>query len=56
MWPFQMDLSTMESRRTPGLFLAGEIVNVDGITGGFNFQVGSVTACPSIAIFPFALH
>ena len=30
--------STMESRLHSGLFFAGEIMDVDGITGGFNFQ------------------
>lgn len=30
--------STMESRTVPGLFFAGEVLDVDGITGGFNFQ------------------
>ena len=29
---------TMESKRIPGLFFAGEILDIDGITGGFNFQ------------------
>lgn len=29
---------TMESKLCPGLFLGGEILNIDGITGGFNFQ------------------
>jgi len=29
---------TMESRITKGLFLAGEILDVDGVTGGYNFQ------------------
>jgi predicted Rossmann fold flavoprotein len=29
---------TMESRIRPGLFFAGELLNVDGVTGGFNFQ------------------
>jgi len=29
---------TMESRSVPGLYFAGEIMDVDGITGGFNFQ------------------
>ncbi len=29
---------TMESRKCPGLYLTGEMLNVDGITGGFNFQ------------------
>jgi predicted Rossmann fold flavoprotein len=34
----QVAMGTMESRRRPGLFLAGEILDVDGVTGGFNFQ------------------
>ena len=29
---------TMESRIVPGLYFAGEILDVDGITGGYNFQ------------------
>lgn len=34
----EIDLATMESRRTPGLYLCGEILDVDGRIGGFNFQ------------------
>lgn len=34
----EVDLRTMESRRLPGIFFAGEVLNIDGITGGFNFQ------------------
>lgn len=34
----QVDFKTMESRVCPGLFFAGEILNIDGVTGGFNFQ------------------
>lgn len=34
----EIDFKTMESRLCPGLFLAGEILDIDGITGGFNFQ------------------
>ena len=33
-----VDFKTMQSRIVPGLFFAGEILNIDGITGGFNFQ------------------
>lgn len=33
-----VNFKTMESRKCPGLFFAGEILDVDGITGGFNFQ------------------
>lgn len=34
----EIDPQTMMSRKIPNLFFAGEILNVDGITGGFNFQ------------------
>ncbi|KAL2623680.1 hypothetical protein R1flu_003885 [Riccia fluitans] len=34
----EISLKTMESRFCPGLFFAGEILDVDGVTGGFNFQ------------------
>ena len=34
----EVSLRTMESRRIPGLYFAGEVLNIDGITGGFNFQ------------------
>ena len=34
----QLNLKTMESRATPGLYLCGEICDVDGRIGGFNFQ------------------
>ncbi len=33
-----IDPNTMESRKVPHLFFCGEILDVDGITGGFNFQ------------------
>ncbi|GAQ87021.1 hypothetical protein KFL_003260040 [Klebsormidium nitens] len=34
----EVTLATMESRVCRGLFLAGELLDVDGVTGGFNFQ------------------
>jgi predicted Rossmann fold flavoprotein len=34
----ELQLPRMESRLCPGLYFAGEVLNVDGITGGFNFQ------------------
>ena len=34
----EVNLATMESRAVPRLYLAGELLDVDGITGGFNFQ------------------
>jgi predicted Rossmann fold flavoprotein len=34
----EIDANTMQSKIAPNLFFAGEVMNVDGITGGFNFQ------------------
>jgi predicted Rossmann fold flavoprotein len=34
----EVDTTTMESRKRPGLFLVGEMLDVDGRIGGFNFQ------------------
>lgn len=34
----EVDFKTMESRLCPGLYFAGEILDIDGVTGGFNFQ------------------
>jgi len=39
----EIDFKTMESKKVPGLFFAGEILDVDGITGGFNFQAAWTT-------------
>jgi predicted Rossmann fold flavoprotein len=39
----EIDFKTMESRITPGLYFAGELLDVDGITGGFNFQAAWTT-------------
>ena len=33
-----VDFKGFESKKYPGLFFAGEVLNVDAITGGFNFQ------------------
>ena len=33
-----VDFKTMESRLVPGLYFAGEALDIDGITGGYNFQ------------------
>ncbi|MFB8792940.1 MAG: NAD(P)/FAD-dependent oxidoreductase [Microcoleus sp.] len=40
----EVDFKTMESRRCPGLYFAGEILDIDGVTGGFNFQSAWTTA------------
>ena len=34
----EVNFKTMESRICPGLHFAGEILDIDGVTGGFNFQ------------------
>lgn len=34
----EIDMSTMQSKKLPGLFFCGEVINVDGVTGGFNFM------------------
>jgi hypothetical protein len=39
-----IDPSTMQSRQHPGLFFAGEILDIDAITGGFNLQSAWSTA------------
>jgi predicted Rossmann fold flavoprotein len=39
-----IDFRTMESRVTPGLYFVGECIDIDGITGGFNFQAAWTTA------------
>ena len=40
----EIDFKRMESRITPNLFFAGEILDIDGVTGGFNFQNAWTTA------------
>jgi len=39
----EVDFRTMESRICPGLHLAGELLDIDGVTGGFNFQAAWTT-------------
>ena len=39
----EVNFKTMESRIVPGLFFAGEALDIDGITGGFNFQAAWTT-------------
>jgi len=39
----EVDFKTMESRIVPGLHFAGEALDIDGITGGFNFQAAWTT-------------
>lgn len=39
----EVDPNTMQSRQVPGLYFAGEVLDIDGITGGFNFQAAWTT-------------
>ncbi|MFM8742130.1 MAG: NAD(P)/FAD-dependent oxidoreductase [Cytophagales bacterium] len=40
----EIDTETMQSKKFPRLFFAGEVLNIDGETGGFNFQAAWTTA------------
>jgi predicted Rossmann fold flavoprotein len=40
----EVEFKTMESKICPGLYFAGEILDIDGVTGGFNFQAAWTTA------------
>jgi predicted Rossmann fold flavoprotein len=40
----QVDHRNMECKNIPGLFITGELLDVDGVTGGFNFQAAWTTA------------
>jgi predicted Rossmann fold flavoprotein len=40
----EVNFKTMESKICPGLYFAGEILDIDGVTGGFNFQNAWTTA------------
>ena len=39
----EVDFKTMESKMVPNLFLAGEVLDIDAVTGGFNFQAAWTT-------------
>ena len=39
----EVNFRTMESRLCPGLHFAGEVLDIDGVTGGFNFQAAWTT-------------
>ena len=34
----------MQSKKLPGIYFAGEVLNIDAVTGGFNFQAAWTTA------------
>lgn len=39
-----VNMNTMESKHCPGLYFAGEVLDIDAVTGGFNFQAAWTTA------------
>jgi len=39
----EINPACMESKHYPGLYFAGEVLDIDGITGGFNFQAAWTT-------------
>ena len=39
----EINMLTMQSKRHKGIFFAGELLNIDGVTGGFNFQAAWTT-------------
>ncbi len=39
----EIDPSTMESKKVPGLYFAGEVLDLDAVTGGFNLQIAWAT-------------
>lgn len=39
----EINAKTMESKLMPGLYFAGELIDVDGYTGGFNLQIAFST-------------
>jgi predicted Rossmann fold flavoprotein len=40
----EVDFKTMQSKKLPGLYFAGEALDIDAVTGGFNFQAAWTTA------------
>ena len=52
----EIDANTMQSKVLPHLFFAGEVIDVDGVTGGFNFQnawpTGWIAAKGIVAMLP----
>lgn len=41
----EVDPKTMESKIVPGVYLCGEMLDVDGFTGGFNIQIAMSSGC-----------
>lgn len=47
-----VDPKTMQSRKVPGLFFAGEVLDIDGPTGGYNLTLAFATARKAVASVP----
>jgi predicted Rossmann fold flavoprotein len=45
----EVDPATMESRKCPGLYFAGEVLDIDGPTGGYNLTAAFATAALAVA-------
>ena len=39
----EVSFETMESKKCPGMYFAGEVLDIDAVTGGFNFQAAWTT-------------
>ena len=50
----EVDPLTLQSRKVPGLYFAGEVLDIDGITGGFNFQAAWTTGYLAGRLMPSA--
>lgn len=49
-----IDFNSMQSKRTPNLYFAGEVIDVDGITGGYNFQAAWSTSFVAAQLKPLS--
>ena len=45
--PDELDWSTLESKLVPNVYFAGEIIDVDALTGGYNLQIAYSTGYTS---------
>ena len=52
----EIDMSTMQLRRFPGLYAVGEAIDADGITGGYNLQMCWSTACTAADAIRSSVH
>ena len=49
-----IDFNSMQSKRIPNLYFAGEVIDVDGITGGYNFQAAWSTSFVAAQLKPLS--